>query len=710
MNILYPVFFVALFGGLSGEKCRALDLPDVFSLGAPRFGDTIVVGDQLAETLTSIVCKIKNHRDWLLKTTGLQKGTANLSLAGEATVLKEIEDLQIAPKLIWQGSIDGTPVIVEELIEGSALNKYAERLRDSHKFSTEILSAGVAIIQALKKLHTQYIHGDLHSGNVIVTGPGQVKLIDFGRAVKIDELKRYQYESPFWWLLSPWALQGRPLDKRDDIFGVIMSISNLLNWGATRSFYERLAYDRKKSIRRKRHSRDLFNPESTEPGPLSRLVQGMLANRDPPYDEIIAHLIKMQARPSTVGRIGSAIVTAATRLGGGTKAAATSAARARVSDACPGLSDEELLVDIKGSIKKIWIGARATDNFCEVEGHPEYLLKVEIGSSLLHEATVLRDIERLHIAPRVFWQSEIERNSVMLLENLKGRTLDIYYPQYAHVKGFWNRWIQIGIEMIQILKELHGAKYVHSDIHAKSFMIQRYTGRVKLTGTESVVNVMTTRLTSQPYSPPLDWILSPWEIRGEALSKRDDIFRVVLLISNMLTGGETQRFFEMINDHSEACAQAKAGGLDLFHLTEAPQDLSLLVQSMNPGDDVPYEEIIFLLDSMKKQRDDILENDTMDTPAVLIDDAQVVTHAYPVLFAEAIPYSPSSASASGGVEEIVHAHSVKSRLQNSFPPGASAPPLGLMNYQVPIDDTTNASARSIKKPSMWKTLKNAVGH
>jgi serine/threonine protein kinase len=97
----------------------------------------------------------------------------------------------------------------------------------------------------LKILHEEggIIHGDIHSGNVMVTSLSRdpkIKVIDFGRAVALEDIERlvemsrakndprilldgepFGYNHEFY---SPWELRGLYPGKRDDVFKAVLAI------------------------------------------------------------------------------------------------------------------------------------------------------------------------------------------------------------------------------------------------------------------------------------------------------------------------------------------------------------------------------------------------------------------------------------------------------------------------------------------------------
>jgi serine/threonine protein kinase/tetratricopeptide (TPR) repeat protein len=78
------------------------------------------------------------------------------------------------------GDADGVSYIVMEHIEGVTLS---DRIAQGGLPVEEAVSIGIQIADALADAHTrQIVHRDIKPGNVMITGRGQVKVLDFGLA------------------------------------------------------------------------------------------------------------------------------------------------------------------------------------------------------------------------------------------------------------------------------------------------------------------------------------------------------------------------------------------------------------------------------------------------------------------------------------------------------------------------------------------------
>ena len=108
---------------------------------------------------------------------------------------------------------NGTAYLMMEYIEGKSL---AQLLEEREKVGeAEALSVICAVLEGLWRIEKKgLIHGDLSPGNVMVTGRGRIKLIDFGAACKIDDVMGQQTVRDGY---SPPELYGEPKQAKSQI-------------------------------------------------------------------------------------------------------------------------------------------------------------------------------------------------------------------------------------------------------------------------------------------------------------------------------------------------------------------------------------------------------------------------------------------------------------------------------------------------------------
>ena len=130
------------------------------------------------------------------------------------------------------GEADGQNFIVMEFVDGKTLDQLIPR-KGLHL--NEVLRYAIQIADALAAAHAAgIVHRDLKPGNVMVTGTGQVKVLDFGLAKVAERSPRAESEQTETIItagmteqgavlgtvayMSPEQAEGRSVDARSDIF------------------------------------------------------------------------------------------------------------------------------------------------------------------------------------------------------------------------------------------------------------------------------------------------------------------------------------------------------------------------------------------------------------------------------------------------------------------------------------------------------------
>lgn len=109
--------------------------------------------------------------------------------------------------------------------------EYVEGLSLSDKEFRRSLDATLTIFteaaMGLKAMHDAgYVHADLKPNNIMVSGDGDVKLIDLGQSAKIHRAKpRVQGTIDY---MAPEQVQRQKLDQRTDVFGLGACLHKLL--------------------------------------------------------------------------------------------------------------------------------------------------------------------------------------------------------------------------------------------------------------------------------------------------------------------------------------------------------------------------------------------------------------------------------------------------------------------------------------------------
>jgi serine/threonine protein kinase/tetratricopeptide (TPR) repeat protein len=150
----------------------------------------------------------------------------------ERQILANLSHPNIARLFDGGTTADGRPYFVMELIEGQPLHEYC----DSHHLTTlQRVELFKPICSALMYAHQNLIvHCDLKPGNILVTGDGTPKLLDFGIAkmlepgagaqettVTVARMMTPEYA-------SPEQIRGEPINTSTDIYSLGVLLYELL--------------------------------------------------------------------------------------------------------------------------------------------------------------------------------------------------------------------------------------------------------------------------------------------------------------------------------------------------------------------------------------------------------------------------------------------------------------------------------------------------
>jgi serine/threonine protein kinase len=148
----------------------------------------------------------------------------------ERQILASLDHPNIARLLDGGTTDDGIPYLVMELIEGERIDSYC----DDRKLSiTERLQLFQQVCGAVQYAHQRLvIHRDLKPGNILVTGEGVPKLLDFGIAKIFDpsgaaaETTLARPMTPEY--ASPEQIRGEPITTASDVYSLGVVLYQLL--------------------------------------------------------------------------------------------------------------------------------------------------------------------------------------------------------------------------------------------------------------------------------------------------------------------------------------------------------------------------------------------------------------------------------------------------------------------------------------------------
>ncbi len=115
---------------------------------------------------------------------GFESDEALRRFKAERQILAALQHPNVARLLDGGTAEDGTPYLVMELVEGTTLDAYC----DEHELSiNERIRLFLEVCAAVQYAHTRLIvHRDLKPNNIMVSGEGTPKLLDFGIAKLLD--------------------------------------------------------------------------------------------------------------------------------------------------------------------------------------------------------------------------------------------------------------------------------------------------------------------------------------------------------------------------------------------------------------------------------------------------------------------------------------------------------------------------------------------
>lgn len=152
----------------------------------------------------------------------------------ERQILATLQHPNIAALLEAGATADGLPFLVMEYVEGQSIIEYA----DKHKLTIpQRLKLFRTVCSAVSYAHRNLIiHRDIKPNNILITGEGEPKLLDFGIAKLLDSARAQQSPPATATVMpamtpeyaSPEQIKGEPVATATDVYSLGVLLYELL--------------------------------------------------------------------------------------------------------------------------------------------------------------------------------------------------------------------------------------------------------------------------------------------------------------------------------------------------------------------------------------------------------------------------------------------------------------------------------------------------
>lgn len=329
----YPLLEQLLAGGLLVADGENAD-PTHGELRRGEFAGTWEIIEPIQVSDDGEVHQVKSGaRTAILKIEGCasdSRSATQTAIRREARVLDCLQGT-VAPQLIEAGEHEGRCYLAIEWCPGINAQAYAQELhRDNDRGSVLALCRKIAA--AYVRLHARgFIHGDVHPRNILVDGPGEVRLIDFGHAVRIGDDDAPGRAGVSFFFEPEFA--AAVLDKREVPIagpaGEQYAVAALLYLLSTGSYYLDFSLEREKLLRQiVTETPRPFADQGIAPWPELEAILARALSKSP------------SERYATMNAMAAALADAKVTLEASVWSASTSAAHSLVERVC-----SELAVD-----------------------------------------------------------------------------------------------------------------------------------------------------------------------------------------------------------------------------------------------------------------------------------------------------------------------------------------------------------------------------
>ena len=157
----------------------------------------------------------------------------------------------------------------------------------------------ISTIEALRTIHSVgFVHNDIHAGNIVL-GQHHMRIIDFGRAFRVQEVAVFVREPMARAMIhnSPWEIAGMLPGFRDDVFRALLVMAIMAGGAEAFGFHDALSESPQKAYELKATGDIFVGLDGLAPAVRDRLGAAVAAARAPAtpsaavdYDRIIEEL------------------------------------------------------------------------------------------------------------------------------------------------------------------------------------------------------------------------------------------------------------------------------------------------------------------------------------------------------------------------------------------------------------------------------------
>ncbi len=226
---------------LEGPAVDALDLPDGFLAEGTRIGVYKIVRGigQGGMGAVYLAERADGHFRQQVALKIIKRGMDSVEILkrfeAERQILAQLHHPHIARLLDGGLTDDGLPYFTMEYVDGHPIHEYC----DTHRLSvTERLRIFQTVLSAVQYAHQNLVvHRDLKPGNLLITGDGAVKLVDFGIAKVVGgehdfdaltALTQTGMRAMTPGYASPEQVRGEPVTTASDVYSLGVVLFELL--------------------------------------------------------------------------------------------------------------------------------------------------------------------------------------------------------------------------------------------------------------------------------------------------------------------------------------------------------------------------------------------------------------------------------------------------------------------------------------------------